>query len=156
MLRAPEAKRGDIEKIALVAESPSEARRAPTEIAPATKNELDGDDIALMAPGASDNSNSAPRRPHPITAAHQRNFEQINLVAELNGAMDLGDVDELRRANRKYREEYPEASLLQDGYDLIADCMENRSAAARAAATSYWDTQLASNLRRYVRRYCLE
>jgi hypothetical protein len=123
---------------------------------PPARHETTNDGIAVMAPGATDNSESAPRHPHPITPTHERNFRQLNMVAVLNGAMDVGDIEELRRANRVYREEYPEATLLQEGYDLIADCLEQRSLATRAAAERYWETAIASNLRRYVRRHCLE
>jgi hypothetical protein len=123
---------------------------------PPVQHELASDNIPVMAAGSVDHSNAEPRHPHPITPEHERNFRQLNRIAQLNGAMDLGDVDELRQLNRKYREEYPEQTLYQDGYDLIADCLENRTAATRAAAERYWSTQIASNLRRYVRRHCLE
>jgi hypothetical protein len=123
---------------------------------PAPQREIAGDGIAVMAEGPSDDSTTAPRHPHPITPVHERNFRQINMVAVLNSAMDTQDVEELRRANRQYRDEYPEANLLQDGYDVIADCLERRTAETRAAAQRYWETQVASNLRRYVRRHCLD
>ena len=114
------------------------------------------DDIPVMAAGSHDDSKGGPRHPHPITPLHERNFKQLNRIAQLNSAVDLGDASELRQLNQTYREEYPEASLYQDGYDLIADCLESRTAQARARAQHYWDTQVASNLRRYIRRYCLE
>jgi hypothetical protein len=124
--------------------------------APIASAERADDGIAIMAAGSSDHSADEPRHPHPVTPTHVRNFQQLNMVAVLNGAMDVGDVEELRRVNRKYREEYPEATLLQDGYDLIADCIQERTQASRAAAEHYWETAIASNLRRYVRRHCLE
>lgn len=126
---------------------------APAPIASAERGE---DGIAIMAAGSSDHSADEPRHPHPVTPTHLRNFRQLNMVAVLNGAMDVGDVDELRRVNREYREEYPEATLLQDGYDIIADCIQARTQATRTAAERYWETAIASNLRRYVRRHCLE
>jgi hypothetical protein len=130
---------------------------APVAMQPcAPKTEVASDDIRLMAPGSNDNSIEAPRHPHPITPAHERNFRQLNMVSVLNSAMDVGDVEELRRANRIYRAEYPEAKQLQDGYDVIADCLERRTSATRAAGQRYWQNEIASNLRRYVRRHCLE
>jgi hypothetical protein len=79
------------------------------------------------------------------------------MLGALNSAMDQGDVAELRRLNREYRQQYPEDShLMQDGYDLIADCMERRTAANRIAAERFYDTQIASMLRRYVRIHCLQ
>ena len=97
------------------------------------------------------------RRPHPITPAHERIFKENNMLGALNAAMDLGNVAELRRLNREYREQYPEDShVMQEGYDLIADCLERRTAANRIAAERFYDTQIASMLRRYVRIHCLQ
>jgi hypothetical protein len=132
------------------------AAAATTAPAPVASTELAEDGIAIMAAGPSDHSADDPRHPHPVTPTHLRNFRQLNMVAVLNGAMDVGDVDELRRVNRQYREEYPEATLLQDGYDIIANCIQERTQATREAAERYWETAIASNLRRYVRRHCLE
>jgi len=97
------------------------------------------------------------RRPHPITPAHERIFKENNMLGALNAAMDLGNVAELRRLNREYREQYPEDShVMQEGYDIIADCLERRTAANRVAAERFYNTQIASMLRRYVRIHCLQ
>jgi len=97
------------------------------------------------------------RRPHSITPAHERIFKENNMIGAMNAAMDLGNVEELRRLNREYRQQYPEDShLMQEGYDIIADCMERRTAANRIAAERFYDTQIASMLRRYVRIHCLQ
>jgi hypothetical protein len=97
------------------------------------------------------------RRPHPITPAHERIFKENNMIGAMNAAMDLGNVEELRRLNREYRQQYPEDShLMQEGYDIIADCMERRTAANRIVAERFYDTQIASMLRRYVRIHCLQ
>jgi hypothetical protein len=157
IFRDPDGARANAVTRAVVTPATVEqARVPPTQEHPAPQRELALDNIPVMAPGTADNSDTEPRHPHPITPAHERNFRQLNRVAQLNSLMDVGDVDELRQMNRKYREEYPEASLYQDGYDLIADCLESRTSNTRAAAERYWSTQLASNLRRYVRRYCLD
>ena len=95
--------------------------------------------------------------PHPITPLHQRIFRENGLIGDLNGAMDVKDAAGMRRLLKQYREEYPEdAHVLQDGYELIADCLEQPTAATRAAAQHYYDEQLDSGLRRYIRRHCLE
>jgi hypothetical protein len=95
--------------------------------------------------------------PHPITPQHQRIFRENNLIGELNGAMDVKDAAGLRQLLRQYRDEYPEdAHVLQDGYELVASCLEHPGPEARAAAQRYYDTQLDSGLRRYIRRHCLE
>jgi hypothetical protein len=95
--------------------------------------------------------------PHPITAEHRRIFEENDRVAALDGAMDRGDFMAMRRMNAAYRRDYPEdAHVLQRGYDLIADCLEQRTPGAIDAARRFWQTQRASALRRHVRRHCLE
>jgi hypothetical protein len=95
--------------------------------------------------------------PHPITPQHQRIFRENNLVGDLNGAMDVKDVTGLRRLLRQYREEYPEdAHVLQEGYEIIANCLERPGAQTRAIAQRYYGEQLDSGLRRYIRRHCLE
>ena len=97
-----------------------------------------------------------PERPHPITAAHLRIFEENNRIAALNGAMDVEDFEALRRLNADYRRAYPEdEQLLQEGYDLIADCLERRTPSVVAAAERFWREKRSSSLRRYVRRHCL-
>ena len=95
--------------------------------------------------------------PHPITPQHERIFRENALLGELNGALDVRDVAGLRRLLASYRDEYPEdAHVLQDGYELIANCWERPGAATRAAAQRYYDERLDSGLRRYIRRHCLE
>ena len=95
--------------------------------------------------------------PHPITPQHARIFRENNLIGELNGAMDALDAAGLRRVLAQYRDEYPEDShVLQDGYALIASCLEQLTPEARAAAQRYYDEELDSGLRRYIRRHCLE
>jgi hypothetical protein len=95
--------------------------------------------------------------PHPVTPQHRRIFRENNLIGSLNGAMDVQDAAGLRRLLERYREEYPEDShVLQDGYAIIADCLERPGAETRAVAQRYYDEQLDSGLRRYIRRHCLE
>jgi hypothetical protein len=95
--------------------------------------------------------------PHPLTPQHQRIFRENNLIGDLNGAMDVKDAAGLRALLTQYREEYPEdAHVLQDGYALIADCLERPGPETRATAQRYYDEQLDSGLRRYIRRHCLE
>jgi hypothetical protein len=95
--------------------------------------------------------------PHPITPQHERIFRENNLIGNLNGAMDVKDVQGLRKLLAQYREEYPEdAHVMQDGYELIANCLENPGPETRSVAQRYYDEQLDSGLRRYIRRHCLE
>lgn len=95
--------------------------------------------------------------PHPITPQHERIYRENSLVSNLNGAMDVKDVDGMRALLKQYREEYPEdANVLQDGYAIIADCLERVGPDTRAAGQRYYDAERASSLRRYIRRHCLE
>ncbi|HKO53037.1 MAG TPA: hypothetical protein VJV79_35250 [Polyangiaceae bacterium] len=94
---------------------------------------------------------------HPITPQHERIYRENKLTFWLDGAVDVEDVAGIRRLLAIYRDEFPEDSLvLQQGYELIADCLERPGAATRAAAQRFYDTELASTLRRHVRRHCLE
>jgi hypothetical protein len=98
-----------------------------------------------------------PMHPHPITAAHARIFRENNVVAALNLAVDLGDPLRLRELVAQYRAEYPEDdNRLQDGYAIIADCLDRPDPEIRARAQHFWETEIRSQTRRYVRRYCLD
>ena len=128
----------------------------PTPQVPLPAHELD-DEPTPPAPSPAHQLDDEPRRPHPITRDHLRIFEENNRIAALNGAMDGGDFVSLRRMNAEYRRDYPEdAHVLAEGYDLIADCLEQRTAPVIAAARRFWERERASSLRRYVRRHCLE
>jgi hypothetical protein len=110
-----------------------------------------------VRPAGSAEVNAEGMLPHPITPQHERIFHENNLIGDLNGAMDVKDVQGLRRLLQQYRDEYPEdAHVLQQGYAIIADCLEHPGAETRAAAQRYYDEELDSGLRRYIRRSCLE
>jgi hypothetical protein len=110
-----------------------------------------------IRPAGSAEVNAVGMLPHPLTAEHKRIFRENNLIGDLNGAMDVKDAAGLRALLQQYREEYPEdAHVLADGYELIANCLERPGLETRAAAQRYYDEQLDSGLRRYIRRHCLE
>jgi hypothetical protein len=110
-----------------------------------------------IRPAGSAQVNAEGMVPHPLTPQHERIFRENNLIGNLNGAMDVKDVAGLRALLEQYRDEYPEdAHVLQDGYELIADCLERPGSETRAVAQRYYDEQLDSGLRRYIRRHCLE
>jgi hypothetical protein len=95
--------------------------------------------------------------PHGLTPQHLRIYRENNFVRDLNAAMDNQQVAELRRLLQQYREEYPEdAHVLQDGYEIIASCQDRLTPEKRAMAQRYYDEELDSGVRRYIRRYCLE
>jgi len=114
------------------------------------------DGVPIRPPGSAE-MNAVGMLPHPITPEHERIFQENNLIGELNGAMDVKDVAGLRKLLQQYREEYPEDShVMQDGYALIVNCLERPGPETRAVAQRYYDEQLDSGLRRYIRRHCLE
>jgi hypothetical protein len=114
------------------------------------------DGIPIMPPGPNDPRPDGPVHPHPITAEHRRIYYENHLLGQLDEAMTLRDVARMRDVLKEYREKYPEDGPgLQSGYELIANCLEH-AASHRQQAQHYFDHALASTLRRYVLRYCLE
>jgi hypothetical protein len=98
-----------------------------------------------------------PAHPHPITPQHERIYGENRLVGALEGAMEAKDVAGMRRLLAQYRREYPEDDQeLQDGYGIIADCMEHPGASPRAAAERWLDAHNGSTAKRFVLRYCIE
>jgi hypothetical protein len=107
--------------------------------------------------GSGDVEHAEGMLPHAITPTHERIYRENDLIGNLNGAMDVKDVAGLRALLKQYRDEYPEdAHVLADGYELIANCLEHPGPETRAVAQRYYDEQLDSGLRRYIRRHCLE
>jgi len=126
---------------------PSEGETAPVQL-------VDG--VAVHPAGSAD-VDATGMVPHPLTAEHARIFRENNIIGSLNGAMDVKDVAGMRRLLAQYRDEFPEdGHVLQDGYELIADCLEHPSTQLRAKAQRYYDEELDSGVRRYIRRHCLE
>ena len=96
------------------------------------------------------------KHPHPIDSAHMRIQRENNLLGALDGAMDVNDGAGMRRLLQQYRNEFPEdANELQEGYRVIADCLEYPGPASTAAGQRYYDRERGSTLRRFVARHCL-
>ena len=139
--------------------------RAPEPVAPPTRSSprekkalvnVTPDGLPIR-PEGSDEVDGVGMLPHPLSPEHQRIFRENNLIGNLNGAMDVADVAGLRTLLKQYRDEYPEdAHVLQHGYELIANCLERPGPETRAIAQRYYDEELDSGLRRYIRRHCLE
>lgn len=124
---------------------------------PAKALELASDGVAIKPADPHAPVAPGPLHPHPITPAHERIYRENNLVGALNLAVDLADAPRIRALLATYRVEYPEdAHRLQDGYAIIADCLEQLDSATRERAQHFWHTEIRSQTRRYVRRYCLE
>ena len=124
---------------------------------PAPVVQVASDGLPIMPREPSAPVPAGPVHPHPVTDAHLRIYRENNLLGALNGAMDVKDAPGLRRLLAEYREEYPEDSHeLQQGYEVVADCLEHPGDASTARARHYYETETASTLRRYVRRHCFE
>lgn len=95
--------------------------------------------------------------PHPLTPAHARLRRERSLITRLDAAVDARRGDELRQALDQYRREFPgDEQRLQDGYTVLAACLEHPDGAAHDAAQRFYDERRGSSLRRWVRRICLE
>lgn len=140
-----------------VAAKPGEPAPAPAPVEPPVTNANFSEDGVPIRPAGSVEVDAEGMLPHPITPQHRRIFHENDLIGALNAAMDQKDVAELRIQLKQYRDEYPEdAHVLADGYQIIADCLEHPGPATRAVAQRYYDEELDSGLRRYIRRHCLE
>jgi hypothetical protein len=116
-----------------------------------------GSDGVPIAPRDPSVRVDGPVHPHPITPAHERIYRENNLVGALNLAVDLKDAPRIRELVAQYRAEYPEDDhRLQGGYAIIADCLDQPGEQTRARAQHFWETEIRSQTRRYVRRHCLE
>jgi hypothetical protein len=138
-----------------------EAPPAPARPAPAPPahraDERANEGIPIMPASPDARMPEGPVHPHPITAEHLRIFAENQLVGNLDGAMEVKDVAGMRRLLERYRREYPEdGQILQDGYAVIADCLEHPGGAARAAAQRWIEGHNGSILKRFVNRHCLE
>lgn len=134
-----------------------ERAAAPAPVEPPVTNVNFSEDGVPIRPAGSVEVDAEGMLPHPITPQHRRIFHENDLIGALNAAMDQKDVAELRIQLKQYRDEYPEdAHVLADGYQIIADCLEHPGAETRAIAQRYYDEELDSGLRRYIRRHCLE
>lgn len=119
--------------------------------------EIAEDGIPIKPPGSEHSSDDERMHPHPIDDTRRRIYRENNLNGAMMGAMNVGDYQGLRALVEEYRMDYPEDTYrLQEGYTLIADCMEQLTPERQARAREYWKTKRGSTVRRFVRRHCLE
>jgi hypothetical protein len=133
---------------------------APASTAPAPARTAEAPRIAKASPEEVDPAPAGdagePVHPHPITPERIRIQHENQLIGAMNDAMDLEDGARLRTILRSYQEEYPEdPSQLQEGYRIIADCLEHPSQETKAAGRRYYDDERGSILRVFVERHCL-
>jgi hypothetical protein len=112
---------------------------------------------APAAPPASEDAGTEELRPsHPLTPRHVRIQRENNLIGALEGAMDVRDGAGVRHLLQQYRSEFPDdPSQSQEGYGIIAECLEHPGPESTAAGQRYYDRERGSTLRRFVARYCL-
>jgi hypothetical protein len=133
------------------------AIQAPPRSAAAAEPLLADDGLPIMPPGPNDPRPDGPVHPHPITPDHRRIFRENDIIRQLSDAMDVEDPAKLHALVKQYREEFPEdGNRLQGGYELIANCLEHPDGSFKPAAQQYFDGELASTIRRFVKRYCLD
>ncbi|WP_438030720.1 hypothetical protein [Sorangium sp. So ce233] len=112
--------------------------------------------LPLVGPSP-DDRHDGPAHPHPITPRHLEIQRDNGLLALLNDAMSARNGARMRELLNEARRTHPgDASRLQDGYAIIADCLEAPGEASRAAAEGYYAQRRASTVRRFVRTICLE
>jgi hypothetical protein len=145
-----------------VAFTPAPREIAPTEqahvaAAPEPAVEVASDGIPIKAAGAEDSTEHEPKHPHPVDETRRRIYRENNLNGALMGAMNVGDYQGLRALIQEYEIDYPEDTYrLQEGYTIIADCMEELTTERQERAREYWKTKRGSLVRRFIRRLCLE
>ena len=136
---------------------PAPVKVVPPAPPPPAALEYMGDGVPIMPARPDQPHPDLPMHPHPITAAHRRIYRENSLLYQLNEAMDGREVPRLRALLREYRDEYPEdPHTMQEGYALIADCLEHPSDDLRARARRFFAEERASTLRRFVLRHCLD
>lgn len=134
---------------------PNEPER-PAEDAPYRAPAAD-DDIPVKPAGTDASFDDERMRPHPIDEPRRRIYRENDLHGAMMGAMNVGDYQGLRALVEEYRLDAPEDPYrLQEGYSLIADCLERLTPERKAAAREYWTTKRGSTARRFVRRHCLD
>jgi len=156
LVSQPEARVPEPVGVSPPAVAPKEKRPlAPVPATPVLEVAADGVPIKPHVPH--EGEPDGPMHPHATTPAHERIYRENNLLGALNGAMDVKDAAGLRKLLDQYRTEYPDdPHALQEGYSVIADCLDKPGDVSREAARSYYQANKASTLRRYVRRHCLE
>jgi hypothetical protein len=97
------------------------------------------------------------KHPHPLTGERARIHRENRLIQGLNDAMDSKNPEGLRQVLAEYRQSHPEdPHQLQEGYALIADCLDRPGPASRVAGERYMKEHRASTLRRFVERHCVK
>ncbi|WP_437971240.1 hypothetical protein WMF04_18945 [Sorangium sp. So ce260] len=136
--------------------APLRAPNEPPALAGSSELAAAAVDLPVIGPSP-DDRRDGPAHPHPITPRHLEIQHENGLIALLNDAMSARNGARMRELVREARRAHPEdPSRLQDGYEIIADCLDAPGEATRAAAERYYAEHRASTVRRFVRTICLE
>ncbi|WP_437819833.1 hypothetical protein [Sorangium sp. So ce1078] len=136
--------------------APLRASNEPPALAGSAELAAAAVDLPVIGPSP-DDRRDGPAHPHPITPRHLEIQHENGLIALLNDALSARNGARMRELVREVRRAHPEdPSRLQDGYEIIADCLDAPGEASRAAAERYYAEHRASTVRRFVRTICLE
>jgi hypothetical protein len=137
-----------------VAETPPSPVAAPTPPSPAPVSAKHPEE---PAPEAHSHTEAPGQPSHPITKEHLRVYRENHFIHTVDNAILVKDYEAIRRFNAEYRKEYPaDGHALQDAYDMIADCLEEKTPERVERARKFWETRRSSQARRDLRRICLE
>ncbi len=111
---------------------------------------------AVEEPRPTPPTESAPRYAHPISAEHARLYRDVDLLEAAKDALGRRDFTTARAILAQHRVEFPKGYPERvEGYEIIADCLENPGPETTARAQRYHDEKRASIVRRQVRKACL-
>jgi hypothetical protein len=136
---------------------PSTAEERPSPLAtPPEPGPLPGD--RDTAPTASGEDRHQPGDPsHPITDEHRRLYRENNFIHTIDNAIMVKDYAAVRRMNAEYKNEFPKDEfVVQEAYEMIADCLEQKTPERVARARAFWEKRRSSRARRDLRHICLE
>lgn len=138
-------------------ETPATVRAKAVPVEEVAPDEPAPEEETTLAAGVDEDARPAREPSHPITPTHERIYRENNLNGAMAGAMHVGDYLGLRALVEEYRMDYPEDSYrLQEGYSIIADCLEKLTEERQETAREYWKTKRGSLVRRFIRRHCLD
>jgi pyruvate/2-oxoglutarate dehydrogenase complex dihydrolipoamide acyltransferase (E2) component len=138
------------------AAAPADGATSATATPTPTPTPTPADASATSSPVIADGGTEDLRPSHPLTPRHARIYRENNLIGAMEGAMDVRDGRGLRYLLQQYRSEFPEdPNQLQEGYGIIANCLEHPGPETTAAGQQYFDRERGSTLRKFVARYCM-
>ena len=132
-------------------------RLSPRDVEPAAPAAEPASPSALTPAAVRADSAREREHPHPITADHLRNFRQVDLLDDAWQALKARNFRRARELVAVHRAEYPDQwDDMNEGLELLADCMEQRDSESVARAREFYEQYTASRMRRRIRRFCLE